>query len=645
MSEVDAIVVLTVGRSRATTHFHLKWAKTLGERVLVLASCRNESGVAMIQEATAMNTDQFELLAFANGDDSDAQAISKEILQRKSTQPEIKVKIVFAGGNKAVYFSVFQTLTQSKDMGGVDIITEKKMLESVEFTIEDWVIANESPYIRFLPKNNSLIIEHAQVKQPIRLTNLRVGQLNNPTRIVCDYEFHFQISQKQSHSITDQKTNLTNHMLRMNLVFTELNLTTELRVKFSPIVHTDYDKLRIYFEPRFLARTMFLAMTSAGNFVIDFDMKESDDALISKFKSIIQSYHRTFEIDHASSEVNKAYNSLNLLREQNLSRTDSMKWIHKNQNQPYFINKGQDFIMVDSGYNGAELAEIATSSGDVQKIGTYRDFANKTLENNKLISALIISLNVNQYISNDEFEKFPGGLYKRVQNNNLGDTLDSITIHKLEKPKANMKMHVFYSLDNCENVTSMDIDSFAEFLLSFALFVNQGKALVEDQWKYKKDVPMNRPKIKNYLWGSFELGTEHRLSPDAFHLNNAHGELSLEIWDAKATYDFSDGIIEKFAKYDKFASKFPARLLSCVFAIFSGFGKGDGKEQKTNLSNLLKLSSNRKVRVLDLRKPIASDRPMRIDLTGFNQFLACESEDILFYQDWLEKQTSHSEEE
>ena len=87
MSEVDAIVVLTVGRSRATTHFHLKWAKTLGERVLVLASCRNESGVAMIQEATAMNKDQFELLAFANGDETDAQdQISQEVIEINSAR-------------------------------------------------------------------------------------------------------------------------------------------------------------------------------------------------------------------------------------------------------------------------------------------------------------------------------------------------------------------------------------------------------------------------------------------------------------------------------------------------------------------------------------------------------------------------------
>ena len=66
MSEVDAIVVLTVGRSRATTHFHLKWAKTLGERVLVLASCRNESGVAMIQEAAAINKERVELLTYTD---------------------------------------------------------------------------------------------------------------------------------------------------------------------------------------------------------------------------------------------------------------------------------------------------------------------------------------------------------------------------------------------------------------------------------------------------------------------------------------------------------------------------------------------------------------------------------------------------
>ena len=62
MSEVDAIVVLTVGRSRATTHFHLKWAKTLGERVLVLASCRNESGVAMIQKQRQSTKNEWNFL-------------------------------------------------------------------------------------------------------------------------------------------------------------------------------------------------------------------------------------------------------------------------------------------------------------------------------------------------------------------------------------------------------------------------------------------------------------------------------------------------------------------------------------------------------------------------------------------------------
>ena len=364
MSEVDAIVVLTVGRSRATTHFHLKWAETLGDRVLILASCRDESGVAMIRDAVAMNTDRLELLTFSNGDDKDAQAISKELLQRKSSQPDIKTKIVFAGGNKSVYFSVFQTLAQSKDTENTDIITEETMLESVEFTIEDWVIANESKYLRFLPNDNMLIIEHDQTEQPIRLTNLELGQLKNPTRIVCDFRHHFQISQNQSRSFTKQRSDLTELLLRMNLVFTELGLTTELRVKFSPIVHTKYDKLRIYFEPRFLARTMFMAMTSDRNFVISFDTKESDDALVSRFNSIVQSYHRIFKINHANHQVNKAYNSLKSIRETNLSRTDSMKWIHMRQNQPHFINEGQDFIMIDSGYNGTELADIAMSSKD-----------------------------------------------------------------------------------------------------------------------------------------------------------------------------------------------------------------------------------------------------------------------------------------
>lgn len=650
MTEIDAIVVLTVGRSRSATHFHLKWAKTLGERVLVLASCRNESGVAMIRDAAAMNTDRLELLTFSNGGDKDAQAISKELLQRKSSQPHIKAKIVFAGGNKAVYFSVFQILAQSKYTENTDIITEEKMLESVEFTIEDWVTANESKYLRFLPSDNMLIIEHEQTEQPIRLTNLKLGQLKNPTRIVCDFRHHFQISQNQSRSFTKQRSDFAELLLRMNLVFTELGLTTELRLKFSPIVHAKYDKLRIYFEPRFLARTMFMAMTSDRNFVISFDTKESDDALISKFKSILQSYHRIFRIDHVNHQVNKAYNSLKSIRETNLSRTDSMKWIHKSQNQPHFINEGQDFIMIDSGYNGTELADIAMLSKDRElKVGSYRDFSNKNLAENKLVSALIISLNVNQYIINNEFD-LPVGLYQRVEQNILGDALDSVTIHRLGKPKSKnkgkeKKVHVYYSLDSSKEIRSMDIDKFTEFLLSFGLSVNPGKALVEDQWNYRKNESLsNKP---NYLWKSFELGMKHLLSPDAFHFNDSQREFYLEIWDAKATYDFSDGIVDKFAKYDKFASKFPTRLCSCVFATFNhkGHQKGDEKEQETNLSNLLKLSSNRKVRILDLRRPIPNDRPMKIDLAEFNQFLACESENILFYQEWLENQTSHLEEE
>ena len=110
MSEVDAIVVLTVGRSRATTHFHLKWAKTLGERVLVLASCRNESGVAMIQEAAAINKERVELLTYTGQTDTVTDQISQEVIEHTSANSGLQTKVVFAGGEKSVYCNVYQRL-------------------------------------------------------------------------------------------------------------------------------------------------------------------------------------------------------------------------------------------------------------------------------------------------------------------------------------------------------------------------------------------------------------------------------------------------------------------------------------------------------------------------------------------------------
>ena len=105
MSEVDAIVVLTVGRSRATTHFHLKWAKTLGERVLVLASCRNESGVAMIQEAAAINKERVELLTYTGQTDTVLKTKYPEGIQHTRNQ-EFQ-KSFLQGGEKSVYSNVY----------------------------------------------------------------------------------------------------------------------------------------------------------------------------------------------------------------------------------------------------------------------------------------------------------------------------------------------------------------------------------------------------------------------------------------------------------------------------------------------------------------------------------------------------------
>ena len=140
MSEVDAIVVLTVGRSRATTHFHLKWAKTLGERVLVLASCRNESGVAMIQEAAAINKERVELLTYTGQTDTVTDQISQEVIEHTSAILGFKRRS-FLPVEKRVSIAMF-IQTYLKEISKTNSFDYRNRIhETTTYTIEDWVNA------------------------------------------------------------------------------------------------------------------------------------------------------------------------------------------------------------------------------------------------------------------------------------------------------------------------------------------------------------------------------------------------------------------------------------------------------------------------------------------------------------------------
>ena len=201
---------------------------------------------------------------------------------------------------------------------------------------------------------------------------------------------------------------------------------------------------------------------------------------------------------------------------------------------------------------------------------------------------------------------------KNIEN----DHLRYVSIHKIQKTvvqkgrdRGKVIDAVFFSLNDGEKIHEMDKNKFAEFLLAFALYATPDKSLVEDRWVYKNE--KLQPPVVNYLWKIFGLKSEHRISPDGFHIADKGKGLSFEIWDAKSTYDFSKGIMEKFTKYDKLASKFPMETTTCVFSIFGAPGyeydKGEAASHREELQHLLQSSNKRKLRILDIRDFVVNE--------------------------------------
>ena len=647
MTEIDAIVVLTVGRSRSTTHFHLKWAKTLGKQVLVLASCRNEDGVAIINEVAAIYKDKIELITYTEGGDSVVGLISDEVIARQSSHHRIKTYTIFAGGNKAVYCNTFQKLKNSENLSNIEIITEPEMLESIEFTIEDWVIANESPFVKYLPSEKTLLIESTDLVQPIRLTEVKIGQLTNPTRLTCRYQHRFDIKLKKD--ILPQRRNLSNFIQKMNLVFTDLGLSTEFRIEIIPVVHTNIDTLKIYYDPRFLARTTFLALTSAQNYAIQFDGKYCEEEKVSRLNEIVKSYFKSHDINHPDYILNQASEYLVGIDKVNLSVFDSMKWLSKSAIR--LVNEGRNSVMVDSGYNGRELAKIVSSSENKQsQFGSFEDFLNPELENANLLSAFVIALNVNFFLNLSELQPFPDDLNLELKYSEDFKMIDWISIHRLtslKKPKVEI---VQFSFED-GNVMAIKKDKFAEFLFAITMTANHDDTLVETKWG------MEGGKIhtnENHLYKTHQIGHYHATTPDGFRFVKNGRNAYFEIWDMCSTYGFSDGILKKFAKYEKLASKFPIKTKTCVFTTFGtpgyAYNKEDEVKMKSDLEKFVGLGKSRKVRVLDLRRHMSGGEtePMKISLKMLREFLTQEhsgSNDILFYKDWLRENHSPSKTE
>ncbi|DAC16313.1 MAG TPA: hypothetical protein D7I06_05295 [Candidatus Poseidoniales archaeon] len=652
MSEVDAIVVLTVGRSRATTHFHLKWAKTLGERVLVLASCRNESGVAMIQEATAINKERVELLTYTGQSDTVTDQISQEVIERTSANSELQTMVVFAGGDKSVYCNVYSNLSQGDFKERIHLITETEIHETTTYTIEDWVNAVDSSKFHYESEENKLTI-NSRLGQ-IKLSHLQIGNLNNPTRLTCDFEYKFSFDytkiNKFKQHFKRSRIDLIKKIRTLNLILIDQNLTTDIRIKLTPIVETNFECMRIYLDKNYLARSMFYSLTTPENFVIEFDGLRSDN-YSKRILEVCKSFWITQGVNkHATAIAEEIENSLSEVRKINLTGFDGMKWL-LNQNDVQISNSGGTVVMVDSGYNGRELAELVREhQGRKIHFKVFNSHVETAKENNFWLSSLLISQNINHYLHLKEFKPFRSDLQTVIPYPEGFDDVNSLSIHKMYPTKKGKRKQftIDFSLDDKNKIHTMIKDDFAEFLFAITVGNQSYETYNESGFRIEGDELIMKDK-ELYKVHRITL-TENRLTPDGYRLVKNENEFFFEIWDMVSPANFSPNITEKYLKYEKSSSKFPVRIRIGVFAMLAGeHGQNSSQdfEALSEIMDVLSYNKDRKLKLLDLNallKDISDSQPVKICLNDFREFLIDDGEmynrNLMFFKEWMGMKTN-----
>ena len=635
---VDMIVLMTPGRSRASAYLQMKYIhKKLAkdnESVLLLAACRDEDSEEIVNQTFAYFEDGNVNLEIISKSDNWLDEIIARIHSEADRNSNPNVEIFFAGGEKLIYLKAYQTLSLNKNYTNVLSITEPNMATAVGFTIDDWLVANKSDNLVFIPNSETLVIQHSP-KNAVMLTNLEFKQGENPTRLFCEYVRNYSVTSIEER-LKPEMHSIRKGLEKINILFNKLNITNDIRLKLMIKFEDILPHYNVYFDKKFLTRNGFIYLMLELNSKIDF--YGGDEEFTKRFEIIKRKLHgrlpKIAKIDRFFSDIDVA----------NRSRNDSMKWLVPHKSKPIF---NYDSTYVIDGFNGRELQNIVKNSDlsnlRFEKSNTMLDF---NYEDSTILSAFILALNSHHYLSlsEEQFNNFNQKISTikpkfRVQKKDVIYNSEFIIITKHKLSKRNVPKYDF-EFSNINKTITMNNNKFCEMLYSIARMSQDGTHLFENWWIY--NYKTNQINDKNNLLQQLGIFiSDHSINADGYTFHNDKSGYAFEICDINSISSFNhDRVIDKYEKYEKNSSKFPFPIFTSVFSVFSRKqdSMDEQNESKQKVIDFISADEHRIWKYLDLTSFDANPNPtpVKINVKLLGRFLADRETDIHGFAEWCE---------
>lgn len=625
--QADFLVILTPGRSSSSTHFHLKWASELSNQVFVFAGCRNPVAESKFHEISKNSSVS---VADCRSWSGNTRNIVDSMLQEVESDPNItnstRIVILFAGGKQSIYLQLYQRLKANYDYN-VQTITETEIKATTDFTINDWMSSNARDSIEYDTEKNSLNVIGNGFE--VALRNLKTGVFENPTRLYAQYVEELTITSEMDmasvrESLGKFKKQIRKNIEKLNLLLIGNNLTTEIRVRPQIKINIPSDCVEIYYDEKFLTRSMYLYLAMNKHPIIklhggDFEIERRFMLLRNKLISDKRRRMANTELERLILIKRYLVDVVNA----NLSRTDSMKWLirEKGNLKINYRNK----TLVTDGFNGRELSSYIESSDSLNcEFKEGKDLIQPS-EAKTMVSALLISLNAHHYVSLDQ-KKFDESV-KRINRSKIKQRSDDferaekISLLGIELRGKNRVPHYTFSINDDKESYACPTSDFCELMYALAKNTQKHNQFFENLWSFDEDKKTIKPHNNLLsLHGISGSNKSHVIDADGYGMLSG---LRFEISDVHCTTEYnSERILDKYEKYEKMSSNFPYPIYNTVFTVFNRPTSKDLQMEKNLIIPFLEQGKNRIWKFLDLSKLTPeSNIQAEIPLASLGKFL------------------------
>lgn len=627
MGEMATVVVLTPGRSGSSTYLHLKWASQIGNAVLVLAGCRTQESLevfAGIADDSMIDITQHR--SWAGETDHIVSSMMDEIKNNPDITTNTRISIVFAGGKKSIYLQLYHELCKNRDFL-VDVVDESQIRSEIDFTIEEWMHINTSDMVVFNHEHNELHL--VDNESTTVLSNLAIGRFENPTRLYAHYCQEFRITSEMTKENINEELKTFRKSIRkgiekLNMILVKNSLTTDIRIEPQIIVSTPYEKIQLYCDPNFLSRSLFLSLVLEREPFIEFHNANPEIARrFTILRTKLFSKQRRKKLNKVLTTITQINHLLSDVVNINLGRIDNMKWLIRKVTAP-IINFNNDRLVTD-GFNGRELAKIVKSYAPDVVFQEGKDLIKYSGNYKMWVSAFIMSLNVQHYlsISDDEFN----AAMSSFNYNSLEQISDDFSSHEkliilgFELKGQRKIPHYRFKLDNKEQEYCLIASDFCEFLYALAKNTQTHEQLFENLWSCGAD---NHIKSYNDLLKVYGISNKrHVIDADGYGLIRHRKRIHFEISDVHCSSEYnSERVLDKYEKYEKMASNFPYPIYNTVFSVFNRPSEDDLEKEKNRIIPFIEQGKNRFWKFLDLSQVSPeSELQIEIHLKSLGKFL------------------------